>query len=84
MVSPNPVTANVVSFQINNMPTGKYTAKLINNYGQVTGTKQIIYNGGLLMTKIEPGKRLASGTYQLQVARPNEQPVIIKLVVLKE
>ena len=80
----NPVTGNVVSFQINNMLPGNYTAKLINNYGQVIGTKQIIYDGGLLMTKIGPGKRLESGTYQLQVARANEQAVTIKIVALKE
>lgn len=83
-VFPNPVQNNVIFLQMNNMPAGIYTTRLINSFGQLIVSKKIIYTGKSLMTKIETGKLLVSGSYQLLITKQGEKPISILVAAIKE
>ena len=54
-VYPNPVTGNKIAVQLNNIPKGIYSLKVVNGMGQVISLKKIELNGSNVAEIIEIG-----------------------------
>ncbi len=66
-VAPNPVTGNTINLVINNKPSGIYTIKLVNNFGQVLLVKRITHVGGSVSQALQVPSLVGKGVYQLQI-----------------
>ena len=80
MVYPNPVTDGNINLQLINQPKGKYGIRLINKVGQVITTKQIEHAEGSSTETFRMNKTLAHETYQLEVIKPDNSRVNIKVL----
>ena len=81
-VFPNPIVGSTVSFQLNNLPAGLYSARLLNNFGRLIKTQLINYTGGVQLIKIEPGKAISSGTYHLELSNSKGWSKVTRLLIL--
>ncbi len=77
---PNPVTDGNINLQLVNQPKGIYGIRLINKLGQVIMTKQIEHAEGSSMGTIKMNKTLTHGTYQLEVIKPDNSRINIKVL----
>jgi hypothetical protein len=66
-VYPNPVKGNVIGLQLNNLDQGVYTAKLTTTTGQQVWSKTINHNGNNGSLSVQLNKKVAQGSYQLQL-----------------
>ncbi|MBL0358888.1 MAG: hypothetical protein IPP72_19370 [Chitinophagaceae bacterium] len=66
MVSPNPVTGNVMSLQFANQVRGNYKIRLVNNAGQPVFSKTIMYEGGNSIQSVTLPANILNGAYQLR------------------
>ncbi len=81
-VFPNPVTDNQINWQIGHrLPSGIYTARLLNANGQVVCSKKINHAGGNAAYMISPGFLLNAGIYQLEILLPDNSRQLMKVVV---
>ena len=80
-VFPNPVTQNTIQLQMNGLPQGVYTARLLNSLGQSIETSSINHAGGTATETIKPSVKLITGSYILQVAAPDKKITTIKVIV---
>ncbi len=80
-VYPNPVVDGVISLQLSNQPQGKYKLRLINNLGQIIFTNQIIHAGGTALKTIVTTQKLVTGTYELEVTKPNNTKTNMNVLV---
>lgn len=64
-VSPNPVTGNVISLQINNMKKGSYTLSLYSTDGRIVYSGVMDYDGSSANHSVKIEKRIRKGTYSL-------------------
>ena len=78
-IYPNPVTDGTMNLQMLNMPSGKYTIRLINTLGQVMFANQIDHQAGSSSEAIILGK-LAKGNYELNITKPDQTIFTTKLV----
>ena len=79
-VYPNPITNGIIKLQMNNMPSGLYTIKVLNNMGQVIVTKQLNRNAGSSIESISLGKGVAKGIYQVEVTKPDYSKFNAKVI----
>ncbi|MEO6229183.1 MAG: YDG domain-containing protein [Ferruginibacter sp.] len=79
-IYPNPVIGNTIGVQFNNMPAGKYKARLLNNLGQVLLIQSIEYAGGNSIQNITPTNTLAKGIYQLEIINPDKTNTTLKVI----
>jgi len=70
-VFPNPIIESNIQIQMNNLPTGIYLFKLVNNNGQVMGNYQIAHAQNILTENIHLLNRLIPGIYQLEITFPD-------------
>jgi methionine salvage enolase-phosphatase E1 len=63
---PNPVIANEIKIQFNNIQKGYYTISITNKLGQQVFKKIITYNGGSAIQILDVSN-LTQGTYQLNI-----------------
>ncbi len=80
-VYPNPVTDGNINLQINNLPAGIYTVRLLNNAGQVMIEKVITHISGNVINSIKPATTLVNGTYLLEINGPENKQTVIKVLV---
>ena len=80
-VFPNPVSGNHIGLQMNSMPAGVYTIKLINNLGQEINTTSINHAGGTANHSITIHSSLPSGTYQATITGPEKKLLHLKVLV---
>jgi GEVED domain/Ig-like domain CHU_C associated len=66
-VYPNPVKGNVIGLQLNNLEQGVYTAKLTTTTGQQVWSNTINHNGNNGSLSLQLNKKVAQGSYQLQL-----------------
>jgi hypothetical protein len=77
-VFPNPVTDKQIQLQMNSMPQGVYSVRLINNLGQTVLSKRISHSSGTSTERIQPDKKLVPGLYYLEVLSPDKKITMIK------
>ncbi|MFT3680678.1 MAG: T9SS type A sorting domain-containing protein [Ferruginibacter sp.] len=80
-VFPNPVTDNIIRLRMNKQEPGYYSVKLLAFNGQLITAKVINYAGGSGNVDIQPGQKLAAGTYQVQVINPGKKSTVLKAAV---
>ena len=80
-VFPNPVTESTLHLQMNSMPKGDYSTRLINNLGQVINTSKIYHQTATATEAIQPKHKLFTGVYQLQITEPNKKATTIQIFV---
>jgi hypothetical protein len=79
-VFPNPAIANT-SLQLNNLPAGKYTLRVVDMQGRTASTFRIDVNGSNRQTIQLPVDKLSRGTYQIQVINARGEQVSIEPMV---
>ena len=66
---PNPVKGGEISVQLNALPAGQYTIRVIGSNGQTLSQQQLKHNGGSV-TETVGIAGLASGLYSVQISGP--------------
>lgn len=66
-VSPNPVTGNVISLQLNNLKKGRYAVSIYSNNGGIIYSGFMVHDGGSATQTIVIDKRIHRGMYRLQL-----------------
>ena len=79
-VYPNPATVDNFNLQLNNQEAGLYEIQLINTFGQTLISRKFNYVGGNGKEKINLGKSIPKGIYQLQVKTPAGDKKVISVV----
>ncbi len=79
VIYPNPVQNGTVNLQMNNMPGGTYSMRLINTLGQVVQTMQLKHAAGSSTETLPLGSQLAKGNYNLEIIKPDNSRMSIKL-----
>lgn len=79
-VYPNPVISNVINLQFINQPKGMYSIRLLNLWGQVMFTKQILHNGGSSAEAIELSNIKQKGHYVLEVSGADKNKRSVKII----
>ncbi len=64
---PNPLTGSTINILFGHQEEGVYQVTLLNSSGQVVYRKNIRHEGGSTTLKLQLGKKLISGAYQLQI-----------------
>jgi len=77
----NSTKLGTINLYFKNLPTGWYKARLINSFGQTIYYKSIYHTAGSSIEKISPSFKLIPGIYQLQIAYPNREVKILKIIV---
>ena len=70
-VFPNPIRNGVVKLRFENAMPGKYVIRLYNPGGQTIVSKEISIAGGAYSESIPWDYKMAHGTYQLEVTKPD-------------
>ena len=79
-IYPNPVIKGVISVQLNNMPAGKYSIKLINNLGQKILGQVIQHPEGSSTHLIPINKMMPHNVYQVEIVQPDGNMVNIHAI----
>lgn len=79
-VYPNPATVDNFNLQLKNQEPGLYQVQLMNASGQIFMTETFNYSGGDGKEKINLGRSIPKGIYQLQVQAPDGQRKCISVV----
>ena len=79
-VSPNPVINKTIYLQLNNQPAGNYSIRLLNKEGQVVFQTEIEHVAGSSIEKIQPGRYLPAGIYQLEIIQSGGRTSSISVV----
>jgi hypothetical protein len=69
-VFPNPVANGIIRLQMNALPTGVYTARLINASGNVVLLQSFRYNALMNTVELRPVGYLPKAVYQLELRGP--------------
>ncbi len=77
----NPTRVGVISLFFKNLPAGSYKIRLINSIGQTIYTQIILHTIGSSIEKIYSGIKTPPGIYQLEIAYPNKECKILKMIV---
>ncbi|MCW3089311.1 MAG: type sorting protein, partial [Ferruginibacter sp.] len=80
-IYPNPVEDGIIGAEFKNMAAGVYNTRLINSAGQTIFSKTVSHAPGTSMEYIQPGYKIASGTYQLEVTTPGKEIVVVNVIV---
>ncbi len=81
VITPNPATGNVIRFQMNDVPSGSYTATVVNQFGQKVYEGSVESNGATSTSSIQLSNNTPAGMYQLHIS--NGQVGITKKVVVE-
>ena len=79
-VYPNPATVDNFNLQLKNKEPGLYQVQLINTFGQIFMAKTFNYMGGTGNEKINLGRSIPKGIYQLQIKSPGGENKSIRVV----
>jgi len=79
-VYPNPVKSGVVGLMMYNQPAGDYLVKLYGINGQLLYTQRFFHPGGTGKKDIRVGAVIARGLYRLEISRPGNTRVLLKLL----
>jgi len=79
-IFPNPVSGNSIGIQFNEIKSGIYSFRLVNNQGQVVFSGQITHAGGSATMELPLKKELPAGTYQLELIDPVKNTTHFKML----
>jgi hypothetical protein len=79
-VYPNPVKSGVIGLMMYNQPAGDYLLKLYGINGQQLFTQRFFHPGGTTKKDIKVGSVIARGLYRLEISRPGNNRVLLKLL----
>ena len=79
-VYPNPVVSGVIGLQMNNMASGNYIIKLLNNFGQLMFSKIINHNQENSTETISVNPTIVKGIYRLEIIHPDNSISNINVV----
>jgi hypothetical protein len=82
-IYPNPVKGGMINLQINNMLAGEYTARIVNNIGQVVYAQKIQHPGENSVNQILAKQFLIPGSYHAEIIKPDHSVVTISFVNLE-
>jgi hypothetical protein len=80
-VYPNPVINKTIQLSFTNKAAGNYTARLINNLGQVIQTWKLSMNGNQEVHSLIVGHRVASGNYVLKVQHESGEESVTRILI---
>lgn len=78
-IYPNPVENGIINLQMNNMPKGIYSIRLINSAGQTILNRQINHAEGTATEKISVNK--INGSYIVEVTKPGNSKSSNKIII---
>ena len=81
IVYPNPIAGNIIHWQLNNYPFGKYAVKLLNQNGQTVYTDAIQNNSSKSSYTINPKINLSPGMYDLQITGEDNSTTSKKIII---
>lgn len=79
-VYPNPAKVDNFNLQLNNQEAGLYEVQLINTFGQTLVSTTFNFIGGSGNQKINLGRSIPRGIYQLQIKSPAGEKKLISVV----
>lgn len=79
-IYPNPATGHNLNLKIINQKPGKYMVSIMNAFGQLFLTKEIQYEGGISIQKIQPSQPVPKGIYQLIITPPEGAQKVRRVV----
>ncbi len=80
-VYPNPVVNKTINVLFTNMDKGTYQLRLINTNGVAVSTQQIVYAGGNVTEPVVLNPGIATGTYQLEIIKPDKSRWVRAVVI---
>jgi hypothetical protein len=80
-IFPNPITSNTIQLQMNKMPEGIYSVRLMNTAGQVLMSSTINHPVGVATHAIQPAMQLAKGVYQLEITNDQMKSTILTALI---
>jgi hypothetical protein len=81
-VFPNPVADGMIGLQMNNIPAGRYTVRILNSDGRLVSREMINHTGGNGTQTITSASQLVSGTYQVEIVGEDKTVNSLRLLVL--
>jgi hypothetical protein len=80
-IFPNPITSNTIHIQMNKVPEGIYSVRLMNTAGQVLMSSTINHPAGVATHIIKPAMRLAKGLYQIEITNAQQKSTILTALI---
>ncbi len=80
-IAPNPITSNIIHLQMNKMPAGIYSMRLLNTAGQVIQTCTINHPGTNIQHTISIAKSTAKGTYQVELSAKGKKTILLPVLI---
>ncbi|MEO6328980.1 MAG: T9SS type A sorting domain-containing protein [Ginsengibacter sp.] len=80
-VFPNPVINRFINIQMLDQPKGSYTARLVNNFGQVVHSAKLLHNGGSGTQSLQVNKNAGKGNYTLEIITPSNSKISSKVLL---
>ena len=79
-VFPNPVTNGIIKVLMNEMPSGEYAVRLINNLGQIMHRNKLIHREGNNET-INLSSGVAKGIYKLEIISAEKRITTVTVMI---
>jgi archaellum component FlaG (FlaF/FlaG flagellin family) len=83
-IYPDPVVDGKVNVQLNNMPKGLYSLRILSADGKLMAASQIHHNGGNAAKVITISNYIAEGLYTLEVMNPDNSKSITTFITSKK
>ena len=80
-IAPNPVTDNTIHLQMNKMPAGIYSMRLLNNNGQVIQASTINHPGANTQHTISLAQSMAKGSYQVELSAKGKKTILLPVLI---
>ena len=80
-VFPNPVTSNTIHIQMNKMPAGIYSMRLLNTAGQVIQASTINHPGRNTQHTISIAQSTAKGSYQVELSATGKKTILLPVLI---
>jgi len=82
LVFPNPANSRQINLQLAGLRAGKYHLRLLNYFSQLVYNADIILSGNIQTLPVTPGRKLAPGTYVLELTGPQGERATRKIIIL--
>ena len=66
---------------MDNMPAGLYQLRLINDAGQIVQVQSVLHTSGNATEMIHLNAGLAKGIYRLELTKPDNSKMILKVIL---
>ena len=80
-IAPNPVADNTIHLQMNKMPAGIYSMRLLNTAGQVIQASTINHPGTNTQHTISIAQSTAKGSYQVELSARGRKAILLPVLI---